>query len=101
MCVTGVSKFYISGIFARSLLGVCVIPHEVRIKDGQLSCRTCGVTKKGWKLFGEEVTDQMRAIRINKVREREIGCRKKLNTEKKRSKISRVSERIEIKSFNV
>ena len=78
-----------------------VIPHNTKIKNGHLSCRTCGVTKKGWEFFGKEVTDQMRAIRINKVREHERGCRKKLNTAKKRSKISRISARIEIKSFNV
>ena len=77
-----------------------------RLVDGQLSCRVCGESKAGWRVMGKGVTSQMRAVRINKVRERENKCKDVRKGSKgsecdgcdvKRSKVSKVADRIAAK----
>ena len=75
-----------------------------RLVDGQLSCRVCGESKAGWRVMGKGVTNQMRAVRINKVREHENRCRETTKSsegsnggEMKRSKVSRIADKIALK----
>ena len=76
-----------------------IIPSEVKVVEGQLSCRSCGETKPGWKVWGEGVTDHMRAVRINKIREHEEQCKGRGDGKKeKRSQVSKTASRVERKN---